>query len=74
MSSCQSDDYYLFENVSGSIPTRVPWSQFRPELDLIKDIVRPSGQGGQGPGIRANPVVELTSERSGLTLAFDSNR
>jgi len=68
------DDYYLFENVSGSIPTRVPWSQFRPELDLIKDIIRPSGQESEGPGIRANPVVELTSEKSGLTLTFDSNQ
>ncbi|TFK36743.1 galactose mutarotase-like domain-containing protein [Crucibulum laeve] len=70
------DDYYAFEDSANStIPTRVPLSKFNAEFDLLKDLVRPSNnKDSGGRGSRAAPVVELSSERSGIKLVFDTNQ
>lgn len=75
-SNLQLDDYYAFEpSALGTIPTRIPLSLFNPGLDLIRDIVRPSGDVAKfGRGSRPEPAVELSSAKSGLKLVFDTNR
>lgn len=49
------------------IPTRIAASEL-PKIDLIQDIIRPKDQK------KKEPVVELSSDKSGLTLAFSTNR
>lgn len=67
------DDYYLFEEKANSaIPTRVPLSSFTDSSDLVADLLRDSDDKERGT--RAGPTVELASNKSGLRLAFDSNR
>ncbi|KAF8055540.1 galactose mutarotase-like domain-containing protein [Lyophyllum atratum] len=71
------DDYYLLQNPGATdIPTRIPLSSFNPELDLIKDVLQPSNddQGNPTRGNRPAPVVELTSDKSGIKLVFDTNQ
>ncbi|KAF8972331.1 galactose mutarotase-like domain-containing protein [Flammula alnicola] len=67
------DDYYLFEEkANSSIPTRVSLSSFNSKSDLVKDLLRPSGEEERGS--RAEPTVILASKKSGLKLLFDSNQ
>ncbi len=67
------DDYYLFEEKANSaIPTRVPLSSFTDSSDLIGDLLRDSDDKERGT--RAEPTVELASNKSGIRLVFDSNR
>lgn len=47
-------------------------SSFTPDLDFIKDLVQPSSENGRGT--RPEPVAQLSSEKSGLKLVFDTNR
>ncbi|KAG5645095.1 hypothetical protein DXG03_006909 [Asterophora parasitica] len=71
------DDFYLLQNPGSSqFPTRLPLSSFNSKLDLIKDIIQPSNdeQGKPTRGNRPEPVVELSSEKSGIKLVFDTNR
>jgi len=64
------DDFYVFESRPVTDPKRVPLSSFTPEFDLIKDLLAPSTKGVN----TADPIVELSSDKSGLKLAFDSNQ
>jgi len=67
------DDYYLFEeNARSSIPTRIPLASFDDGSDFVRDLLRAPGNADRGT--RAVPVVELSSQKSGLKLKFDSNQ
>jgi hypothetical protein len=67
------DDFYSFKTFK-KVPTRIPVSSFA-EVDLLKDVLRPSNDPSPaGRGDRSDPVVELRSAKSGLKLAFDTNR
>ncbi|KIK66891.1 hypothetical protein GYMLUDRAFT_37958 [Collybiopsis luxurians FD-317 M1] len=68
------DDYYAFAPRTVKIPKRLSSSEFTPELDLLKDILTPSGAEGGARGDRPDPVVELSSDKSGLKLLFDTNQ
>ena len=67
---CTTDDYYAFTN-NANIPTRIPLSDFTETLDLLKDLLDVTNEGG---GYRAAPVVEVSSAKSGFKLVFDTNR
>ena len=60
------DDYYLLAPHDG--PTsehRIPLASFDATRDLVKDILK--------SGTRET-VMEISSEKSGLAVQFDSNR
>jgi hypothetical protein len=62
-----SDEFYVFEKSAPTpIPLRIPLKEL-PEVDILQDIIRPSD-------VKKDPVVELSSEKSGLKLAFSTNR
>lgn len=70
------DDYYAFTHIT-KIPTRIPLADFTPKLDLLIDLLRPSSSSSSndvGGGYRAEPVVEVSSAKSGFKLVFDTNR
>ncbi|KAF7305877.1 hypothetical protein HMN09_00741900 [Mycena chlorophos] len=61
------DDYYKFAQKGyESVPTRVPLTALE-ELDLLGEVLKSEGK-------RLEPVVELSSAKSGLKLLFDSNQ
>ncbi|KAJ4477510.1 galactose mutarotase-like domain-containing protein [Lentinula aciculospora] len=68
------DDYYTFAPQTVKIPKRFPVSDFTPKLDLLKDVLTPSGAEGAARGNRSDPVVELSSDKSGLKLVFETNQ
>ncbi|KAJ3997065.1 galactose mutarotase-like domain-containing protein [Lentinula boryana] len=68
------DDYYAFAPRTVKIPKRFPISEFTPKLDLLKDVLIPSGTEGATRGDRPEPVVELSSDKSGLKLVFETNQ
>jgi hypothetical protein len=73
MTKTPEDDYYLFEEATNSsIPTRISLSSFVNSSDYLRDLLRPSDD--EERGVRAQPSVILSSERSGLKLEFDTNR
>ncbi|KAJ3712023.1 galactose mutarotase-like protein [Lentinula raphanica] len=65
------DDYYMFAPRTVETPKRFPSSDFKPQLDLLGDLLNPSGTPR---GIRPEPVVELSSDKSGLKLVFETNQ
>ncbi|KAJ3732407.1 galactose mutarotase-like domain-containing protein [Lentinula guzmanii] len=69
-----TDDYYAFAPRTVKIPKRFPISEFTPKLDLLKDVLIPSGTEDATRGDRPEPVVELSSDKSGLKLVFETNR
>ncbi|KAJ3784508.1 galactose mutarotase-like domain-containing protein [Lentinula aff. detonsa] len=68
------DDYYAFAPRTVKIPKRFPISEFTPKLDLLKDVLIPSGTEDATRGDRPEPVVELSSDKSGLKLVFETNQ
>ncbi|KIM40744.1 hypothetical protein M413DRAFT_446132 [Hebeloma cylindrosporum] len=67
------DDYYLFEEAANrSAPTRFSLSSFSDSSDYLRDLLRASDD--EERGVRADPCVILSSERSGLKLEFDTNQ
>ncbi|KAG8213487.1 galactose mutarotase-like domain-containing protein [Butyriboletus roseoflavus] len=61
------DDYYLLSPRSGlkfASPHRIPLTKFSDTLDLVSDILT----------TRNDPVLKLSSNRSGLAVEFDSNQ
>ncbi|KAE9399481.1 galactose mutarotase-like protein [Gymnopus androsaceus JB14] len=64
------DDYYFFTSRTVKIPKRFPASDFTPTFDLLKDVLTPSGAKVDRP----EPVVEFSSDKSGLKLLFDTNQ
>ncbi|KAF7312740.1 hypothetical protein MIND_00289000 [Mycena indigotica] len=63
------DDYYKFgQKAYETVPTRLPVSVLESgEIDLLGDLLKSKSQ-------RLEPVVELSSAKSGLKLVFDSNQ
>ncbi|EGN92376.1 hypothetical protein SERLA73DRAFT_191225 [Serpula lacrymans var. lacrymans S7.3] len=60
------DDYYLLSpRPASASPHRIPLSSFAPSLDLVKGLL---------VGGRRDPVLELSSDRSGLAVEFDTNQ
>jgi aldose 1-epimerase len=80
--SCSRLDHFYAFNARSILPSRIPISTFCPELDLLADLLVPSSLGEvvksrttpEKSGCRGQPVVELVSEKSGVKLAFDTNR
>ncbi|KAJ7683639.1 galactose mutarotase-like domain-containing protein [Mycena rosella] len=66
------DDYYVFLPYE-KVPTRIPLASFA-EVDLLKDVLRPSNGPAATKGDRSSPVAELVSGKSGLKLVFDTNQ
>jgi aldose 1-epimerase len=67
------DDYYLFgDKVNSSIPTRIHSDSFNAETDFLRDLLRASDDKERGS--RPDPLVILSSAKSGLKLEFDSNQ
>ncbi|KAF8150165.1 galactose mutarotase-like domain-containing protein [Crassisporium funariophilum] len=67
------DDYYAFEDEArSSVPSRIPLTEFNSDSDLLKDLLRPSDDEVRGN--RTDILVEISSAKSGLKLAFDSNQ
>ncbi|PBL03259.1 galactose mutarotase-like protein [Armillaria gallica] len=60
------DDFYVFESRPIDVPKRVPISMFSDDFDLVKSIITPSTVH--------SPVALLSSDISGLSLAFDTNQ
>ncbi|KAI5119636.1 hypothetical protein M0805_008998 [Coniferiporia weirii] len=61
------DEFYVFEpSARTPIPTRLPLSELS-KTDLIQDIVYPKKTG-------ETPLVELSSDKSGLDLSFFTNQ
>ncbi|KAK0446130.1 galactose mutarotase-like domain-containing protein [Armillaria borealis] len=60
------DDFYVFESRPIDVPKRVPISTFSDDFDLVKSIITPSTVH--------SPVALLSSDISGLSLAFDTNQ
>lgn len=60
------DDFYVFESRPIDVPKRVPISTFSDDFDLVKNIITPSTVH--------SPVALLSSDISGLSLAFDTNQ
>lgn len=70
MTKTHEDDYYAFEEAAySSTPTRISLSSFVDSSDYLRDLLRPSDEG-----VRAEPSVVLSSDRSALKLEFDTNR
>lgn len=71
------DDYYVFRaDAVPSVPSRLPLASFSAETDFVTDLLKPVSEDtvtSRG-GNRAQPTVELTSDKSGLKLIFDSNQ
>ncbi|KAF9562577.1 galactose mutarotase-like protein [Agrocybe pediades] len=66
------DDYYLFnEKAKSTIPSRIPLASFTEQTNLLEDILRPCDTERVD---RPEPLVTLSSEKSGFTLNFDSNQ
>ena len=60
------DDFYVFADRKVDIPKRAPLSSLKDgQFDLVGDIIKNKV---------ADPLVLLASEKSGLSVAFDSNR
>lgn len=77
ISNVLSDDFYLFQKSASPTPSRIPLSSFDAQLDVIGGLLQPSNnqQTPDGKGVnRPEPVVELVSPKSGIKLAFDTNR
>ncbi|KAH8835004.1 galactose mutarotase-like domain-containing protein [Flagelloscypha sp. PMI_526] len=70
------DDCYIFKTHVGPVlPTRIPLSEFEKDVDLIGDVVKPRTDSHAGVETgKVKPVAELTSEKSGLKLSFDTNQ
>jgi len=71
------DDFYLLQNPGTSqIPIHIPLTSFNANLDLIKDVVQPTNdaQGSATHGKRPRSVAELSSDKSGIKLLFDTNQ
>ncbi|KAJ3793774.1 galactose mutarotase-like domain-containing protein [Lentinula aff. detonsa] len=68
------DDYYAFAPRTVKILKRFPISEFTPKLDILKDVLIPSGTEDATRGDRPEPVVELSSDKSGLKLVFETNQ
>ncbi len=71
-----TDDYYLFTK-SPTLPRRFAASSLAdPAFDLMKDVLRPTHDPTKPAStpLRGEPVVELSSTKSGLKLVFDTNR
>jgi len=67
------DDFYFLPNTGARhIPTRFLVTSLTPEFDLIKDIIQPLG--AQGRGKRPASVAELHSDKTGISLMFDTNQ
>ena len=61
------DEFYVFDkDAPVSIPTRLSSSDL-PKANFIQDIVHPRDR-------KKEPVVELSSEKSGIKLDFFTNR
>lgn len=62
------DSFYVFDQSisQSSIPKRISESEAS-KVDLLQDIVHPRAS-------TETPVVELSSEKSGIKLSFSSNR
>ena len=60
-----SDDYYLFEGIDKLPPSAYSLSSFTPDTNLVASVFRLQGH---------QPVVELASELSGISLCFQTNR
>ncbi|KAG9314774.1 galactose mutarotase-like domain-containing protein [Chiua virens] len=61
------DDYYLLSqrsNLKLASPHRIPMTEFSATLNLVNDILT----------IRNDPVLKLSSNKSGLAVEFDSNQ
>ncbi|KAF9220409.1 galactose mutarotase-like protein [Gyrodon lividus] len=61
------DDYYLLSarpNLKFSSPHRIPVSEFSDSLNLVDDIL----------AVRNDPVLKLSSDKSGFAVEFDSNQ
>ncbi|EJD07057.1 galactose mutarotase-like protein [Fomitiporia mediterranea MF3/22] len=66
------DEFYVFEKSAPTpIPTRIPLSEF-PKMDLIQDVIHPRQADPSSPS--SPPVVELSSDKSGLNLSFFTNQ
>lgn len=63
-----SDSFYVFDQSisQSSIPKRISESEAS-KVDLLQDIVHPRAS-------TETPVVELSSDKSGIKLSFSSNR
>ncbi|KAL0953230.1 hypothetical protein HGRIS_004483 [Hohenbuehelia grisea] len=69
------DDYYLLSKAPTEVPKRFPVSSLKPDFDLLKDVLRPTHEDTPAPrGQRGEPVVELSSPKSGLKIIFDTNQ
>jgi aldose 1-epimerase len=69
------DDFYVFdEKVSRQIPKRFSKSKLESNQDLLKDILQPTNAPREVDGPRADPVVELACQDSGLKVIFDTNQ
>lgn len=67
------DNFYFLRNAGARhIPTRISLSTLSQNFDLVKDIMQPMTEHGRGS--RPEAVAELASEKSGINLAFDTNR
>ncbi|KAK0223541.1 galactose mutarotase-like domain-containing protein [Armillaria fumosa] len=60
------DDFYVFESRPIDVPKRVPISTFSDDFDLVKSIITPDTVH--------SPVALLSSDISGLSLAFRTNQ
>jgi hypothetical protein len=60
------DDFYLFEGKTSNIPRKLPLKEFGKDFDLVKDVIAPTPV--------SDPVTKLWSDKSGLSLSFESNR
>ncbi|KAL5504356.1 hypothetical protein ACEPAH_8430 [Sanghuangporus vaninii] len=61
------DEFYVFDKSAPSpVPKRIPLSEF-PKTDLVQDIIHPKPT-------ESSPVVELSSDKSGLKLSFFTNQ
>ena len=63
------DSFYVFEKpiLAEKFPSRIPVSAFD-KVDVLGELVLPKEQD------LFSPLVELSSEKSGLKLSFTSNR
>ncbi|KAG9218721.1 hypothetical protein PLEOSDRAFT_1089196 [Pleurotus ostreatus PC15] len=76
MPSSGYDDYYLFTKSPTLLRRFAASSLEDPTFDLMKDVLRPTHDPTKpsSPPLRGEPVVELSSNKSGLKLVFDTNQ